>query len=67
MNNQKLTSLATPTLSTDGATKGYIDNNFYGTSTTLSGITAPSASVSMNSQKITNLADATLATDALNR
>ena len=67
LNSYKITGLAAPTISTDAATKGYIDSNFYASTVTLNNITAPSASVSLNSQKITALADATLATDALNR
>ena len=49
MNSQKVTSLATPTLSTDGATKGYVDSNFYANTVALNAITAPTASVSLNS------------------
>ena len=66
LNSQKITSLATPAVSTDAANKGYIDDNFYGNATTLDLITAPTSSVSLNSQKITNLATATSGTDALN-
>jgi len=66
MNSQKVTSLATPTASTDGATKGYVDTNFYLNTTTLNNITAPSGNLSLNSKKITNLANGTASGDAVN-
>lgn len=58
LNSQKIINLATPTLSTDASTKGYIDTK------TLDTFAAPTASLSLNSQKITNLATPTLSTDA---
>jgi hypothetical protein len=58
LNNKKITSLATPTVSTDAATKGYIDG------IPLNSIAAPTGSVSLNSQKITSLATPTVSTDA---
>lgn len=78
LNSNKIINLATPTLSTDAATKAYVDSNgglsqatadlrYYLNTIKLNAITAPDTSLSLNSNKITDLADATLATDALNR
>jgi len=67
MNSQKITGLATPTLSSDCINRDYGDNSFISSSTALNAISAPSSSVSLNNYKITNLANATLASDALNR
>ena len=52
-------------MSTDGASKGYVDSNFYANTITLNNITAPTGSLNMNSQKITGLADATTTGDAV--
>ncbi len=67
LNSHKITDLATPTLSTDAVTKGYVDANsisetaadakYYLNTTTLNNITTPNNDLSMNSLKITNLAD----------
>ena len=83
MNNQKITSLATPTANTDAATKLYVDQavtgggsinqivNSLNANSKLTAnqteVTNGSTPLNMNSQKITSLADATAATDALNR
>lgn len=58
LNSQKITNLATPTTSTDAASRGYV----LGLKPT--DLTAPTSSFSMNSQKITSLLDPTLAQDA---
>ena len=60
LNSQKITNLATPTLSTDAVTKGYVDSNvgisqtnadarYYLATTVLNSITAPTGSLSLNS------------------
>ena len=75
MNSHKIINLATPALSTDAATKGYVDTNagitqtnadtrYYLNTVALNAITAPNADVSLNSYKIINLATPTLTGDA---
>ena len=60
MASHKIINLATPTLSTDAATKSYVDSNagitqtnadarYYLNTVALNAITAPTASVSLNS------------------
>lgn len=56
--------MAAPTLSTDAATKGYVDDNFYLNTTTLDAVLAPVSNVSLNAQRLTNLATPVDATDA---
>ncbi len=76
--NQKLINVLTPTLATDGATKGYVDGKTWTTSVITdftSAVTAfrldqfalPTSSLNVNNQKIINLAIPTLGTDAANK
>ncbi len=58
LNNQKITNLGAPTVSSDATTKAYVDAR------RLDEAAAPTASVNLNNQKITNLAEPTVATDA---
>lgn len=51
LNSQKITSLATPTLSTDAANKSYIDSR------TINDLTAPISAFSMNNNRITSVAN----------
>jgi hypothetical protein len=57
LNSQKIINLATPTLSTDGVNKSYIDSR------TINDLTAPTSSFSMNSNKIINVTNPTSAQD----
>jgi phage-related tail fiber protein len=60
-NGQKIIGLADPTVTTDGATKQYVDGR------RLDQAVAPTGPVSLNSQKITALLDPTVATDGVNK
>ena len=73
--NEKIINLLTPTLASDAATKGYVDNKTWTTSVItdfntaviayrLDQFAAPNTSISMDSQKIINLLTPTLNTDA---
>lgn len=61
LNSQKITSLATPTLSTDAANKSYIDSR------TINDLTAPTTSFSMNNNRITNVANPISAGDVVTK
>ena len=76
--SQKLIDLLTPTLATDAATKGYVDDKTWTTSVITDFTTAtlafrldqfaiPTTSLNLNSQKIINLGVPTLGTDAANK
>lgn len=70
MGNFKISSLGTPTVSTDAANKSYVDGLISGLSTVYiarNGSNSPSTDISWASHKITNLATPTLSTDAANK
>jgi hypothetical protein len=78
LNNQKIINLATPTLNTDAANKGYVDGKIWTTSQIsdyiastlafrLDQFTIPTSNINLNSNKIINLAIPTLGTDAANK
>ena len=78
LNSQKITNLATPTLSSDAVTKAYVDAigglsqtqadaRYYQNTVVLNNITAPNSSLSLNSNKIINLATPTLSSDAVTK
>jgi len=60
----KILNLATPSSSTDGANKSYVDSSI--TAIKLSSLQPPITDVSMNSKKITNLATPLNSGDAIN-
>jgi hypothetical protein len=57
LNNNKITSLATPTLNTDAVNKSYVDSR------TINDLTAPASSFSMNSNRIINVTNPISAQD----
>jgi len=78
LNFQKLTNLATPVLSTDAATRGFIDGKTWTASqitdfdiqvrlSRLDQMAIPTTSLNVNSQNIINLSTPTLATHAVNK
>jgi hypothetical protein len=78
LNSQKITNLATPVLSTDAATRGFIDGKTWTASqitdfniqvrlSRLDQMAIPTTSLNVNSQNIINLATPTLATHAVNK
>jgi len=60
MNGHKITSLATPTTSTDATNKSYVDGK------TLDSLAAAAGDVDINNHKITSLANGAAAQDAAN-
>ncbi len=78
LNSQKIINLATPVLSTDAATKGFIEGKTWTASqitdfdiqvrlSRLDQMALPTSSLNANSQKIINLATPVLSTDGVNR
>lgn len=78
LNLQKIINLATPTLTTDGANKSYVDGKTWTASqitdfdtqvrlSRLDQMALPTISLNANSQKIINLAAPVLSTDAVNK
>ena len=78
LNSQKIINLATPVLSTDAATRGFIDGKTWTASqitdfdiqvrlSRLDQMALPTSSLNANSQKIINLAAPVLSTDGVNR
>ena len=78
LNSQKIINLATPVLSTDAATRGFIDGKTWTASqitdfdiqvrlSRLDQMALPTSSLNANSQKIINLAAPVLSTDAVNK
>lgn len=78
LNLQKIINLATPTLTTDGVNKSYVDGKTWTASqitdfdtqvrlSRLDQMALPTISLNANSQKIINLAAPVLSTDAVNK
>lgn len=78
LNSQKIINLATPTLTTDGVNKSYVDGKTWTASqitdfdtqvrlSRLDQMALPTISLNANSQKIINLAAPVLSTDAVNK
>lgn len=63
MDNHKILNLATPTASTDAATKGYVDAGV-ASSLSLDGTSTMAGTINMGNFKITNVAAPTATTDA---
>jgi len=68
LNSHKITSLAEPTLSTDAATKNYVDSHAINpTSYSLDQFAVPVANISMNGKRLYSLPTPTSLTDATNK
>ena len=78
LNSQKIINLATPVLSTDAATRGFIDGKTWTASqitdfdtavrlSRLDQMAIPTSSLNVNSQKIINLAAPVFSTDGVNK
>ncbi len=62
-----ITNLATPISSSDAATKGYADANFYLNTVTLDQIATATSNVSLGNHRVTSLADPLASSDAASK